>query len=134
MVAQSRNLCQNEDTRQAPSTAASTIAMKTHPIEAAIGLALIVCWAVATLAMSALALLRHLQRTSPAIQRPAPEPSPLAPTDPPPLVVEVLQLQQAGLSQRAIAQHLGVNRSRVRRLLLAAADVPVAGFPRVAAL
>lgn len=96
--------------------------MKTHPIEAAIGLVLIVCWAVVTLLVSAVALAGHLQRTTPS---PAPEAPPEVPDAPEApdataedsLVVQVLQLHQAGMSQRAIAQRLGISRSRVRRLL-----------------
>lgn len=99
--------------------------MKTHPIEAAIGLVLIVCWAVVTLPVSAVALAGHLQRTTPPPAPEAPPEVPAAPdaSDAPDataedsLVVQVLQLHQAGMSQRAIAQRLCISRSRVRRLL-----------------
>lgn len=98
--------------------------MKTHPIEAAIGLVLIVCWAVVTLIVSAVALAQHLQRTTPppAVPEALPE-APAAPGAPEATVEEssavdpVLQLHQAGMSQRAIASHLGISRSRVRRRL-----------------
>ena len=115
--------------------------MKTHPIEAAIGLALIVCWAVATLALSALALIRHLQAPPAAPAAPAPAPAPTTPPVAPeapaaaPTTIEaqVLQLHAAGASQRSIAARLQTTRSRVRRVLAAAAGVPVGGFPQAAA-
>ena len=96
--------------------------MKTHPIEAAIGLVLIACWAAVTLLVSSVALARHLQRTTPP---PAPEVPPEAPAAPAATaedssVIQVLQLHQAGMSQRAIASQLLITRSRVRRLLAAA--------------
>lgn len=107
-----------------------TTPMKTHPIEAAIGLFLIVCWAVAVLALAVIDLIRQAPAPAPApapieAPAPAPAPSPIVPAAPiaaaPVLPVEqVLQLHAAGLSQRAIASRLCLTRSRVRKVLATA--------------
>lgn len=107
--------------------------MKTHPIEAAIGLVLIVCWAVVTLIVSAVALAQHLQRTTPSPVPEAPPEASAAPEAPVATAeessaVQVLQLHQAGMSQRVIAQHLGISRSRVRRLLATSSACLVSRF------
>lgn len=104
--------------------------MKTHPIEAAIGLLLIVCWAVAVLALTVIDLIRQAPAPAPApapieAPAPAPAPSPIVPATRiaavPLLPAEqVLQLRAAGLSQRAIASRLSLSRSRVRQVLATA--------------
>ena len=113
--------------------------MKTDPITALIGLALILLWAVATLLISAVALVRFLQAL-PTAPAPRPVPTPPEPTTPTPaaaleapaapcvpadelLAARVRQLRKQGLSQVAIGRELHLSRSRVRRLL---APVPCA--------
>lgn len=107
-----------------------TTPMKTHPIEAAIGLFLIVCWAVAVLALTVIDLIRQAPAPAPAsapIEAPAPAPAlirsmPAAPIAAVPLLPaeQVLQLRAAGLSQRAIASRLSLSRARVRQVLATA--------------
>jgi len=104
--------------------------MKTHPIEAAIGLLLIVCWAVAVLALTVIDLIRQAPAATPApatIKAPAPAPAPSRIVPAPRIAAapllpaeQVLQLHAAGLSQRAIASRLCLTRSRVRRVLATA--------------